>query len=239
MAPSEKANHAYTASQHNAATVPPRDLPPSYENTISPSSTGANVGGVPNLATSNGPNSTTIRIPSQNPLAAISRLASIDFPRYCMTQAKLSDDHTSVTTSKPELQGTQYALARFVHEQAALPPKPIMVVRGTHVGGGARHGETIVDFDLKINLMSLLDVDSPEQSRTISSSRMRVKVFSNASAESSSSTLPSPAPTKQLRGQSGLSTLDQWVKKFCEDKTDNRRCVLEPCCLDLESPDEA
>jgi hypothetical protein len=156
-------------------------------------------------------------IPSQNPIDALSRLAAINFARYCMSQAKLSDDHTTVTTSKPELLATQYVLVNFIKEQASLPPKPLMVVRGTHLGGWggghARHGEVVVDFELKLNLTSLLDLEAVDdddgQSTRPPTRRIRVKPMSG----------PSSRPSRS--GAAG--SLEHWVRKFCEDKAENKR----------------
>lgn len=191
-------------------SAPPQDLPPSYENTILPPCTIPSASATPSVSTP---------LPSQNPLDALSRLKTIDFPKYCVAESKLSDDSTTVTTTKAELAGTQYALVKFIHEQAALPPKPLMVIRGTHLGGlgggSTSHGEPVVDFELKINLTSLLDIDNGQSAglRSSSSCRIRVKSLQDSS----------PAQGSRADRGSSLSPLEQWVKRFCEDKTENRR----------------
>ncbi|KAK5280159.1 hypothetical protein LTR40_006765 [Exophiala xenobiotica] len=190
-----------TSTPASQPQPPPQDLPPSYDNINPP---------IPNIpvlsATTAAP---TIPIPSQNPLDALSRLSAIDLPKYCgVAQAKLSDDgHTTLTTTKPELTTTTYALVRFINEQASLPPKPLMVIRGTHLTGGT--GDTHVDFELTLNLMSLLDIDGTRASP----SRMRVKPIEQSSSSSSSK-------------HSRMTPLEQWAKKFVEEKVENRSFTL-------------
>ncbi|EXJ91203.1 hypothetical protein A1O1_04312 [Capronia coronata CBS 617.96] len=221
MPPTEKAS--LQASAYSSTT--PQDLPPSYENIILPIHTPGP--STPSLA---------VPIPSQNALEALSRLTAIDFPKYCVAESKLSEDLATVTTTKPELALTQYALVKFIHEQAALPPKPLMVIRGTHVSGlagSAKYGEPTVDFELKINLTSLLEIDHGaglDASR--SSNRIRVKPPEHSSSSSS----PKPASGSRSGRESTLSPLEQWVKKFCEDKAENRSFTIRRSANNLPTP---
>jgi len=176
-----------------------------------------------------------IPIPSQNPLDAISRLSAIDLPKYCgVEQAKLSDGHTSLTTTKPELTTTQYALIKFINEQASLPPKPLMVIRGTHLTGDTC--ATHVDFELTLNLTSLLDIGNTHNThntrplpdfdgtRASASPRIRVKPVEQSSSSSASSS--SSSKHSHSHSQSRMTPLEQWVKKFVEEKADNRSFTL-------------
>ncbi|KIW56075.1 hypothetical protein, variant 2 [Exophiala xenobiotica] len=206
----------------------PQDLPPSYDNINPP---------IPSLPI---PTVTpSIPIPSQNPLDAISRLSAIDLPKYCgVAQAKLSDGHTSLTTTKPELTTTQYALIKFINEQASLPPKPLMVIRGTHLTGDT--GSTHVDFELTLNLTSLLAIENTHDTHnthnthnnrqpdfdgtraSAQSPRMRVKPVEQSSSSSSSSS----SKHSHSHSHSRMTPLEQWVKKFVEEKAENRSFTL-------------
>lgn len=210
MPPSEKARLQARQNEDDdaAAASVPTDLPPSYEHIIiSPAST-------PSIAQ---PSQPSAPIPSQNPLSAISRLSSIPFTKYRIRDAKLSDDQYTVTTTKADLTsgtGQQYALTKFLHEQALLPPKPLMVVRGTHLGSSGQYGEPVVDFELRFNLTSMLDLEA-RPSDGHRRSRVRVKPFQSSG--------PSGSPKQLSREYLDLTPMEQWAKKFCEDKADNRR----------------
>ena len=86
-----------------------------------------------------------------------------------------------------------------------------------------------MDFELKCNLSSLLDLgvvegDAATAERPAENSRatppqwgfrMKVNRYQHGSASGS---------MKQLsREERNLSPLELWVKKFCEDKAENRR----------------
>jgi hypothetical protein len=110
-----------------------------------------------------------------------------------------------------------------------------MVIRGTHLGSGTQHGSTIVDFELKFNLTSFLELSSPtdddsgsgqDQSRIgeavragatgrRSDSKLKVKRYQHGSSNGS--------PKQLSREERNMSALELWVKKFCDDKAENRR----------------
>ncbi|EXJ92820.1 hypothetical protein A1O3_01374 [Capronia epimyces CBS 606.96] len=222
MPSNKKANLQAAANLNTSAAA--QDLPPSYETTVLPIPR-------PSAGTTSAP-SIPISIPSQNPLEALSRLTTIDFAKYRVPDSTLSDDCTTVTTSRPELTGTQYALIKFIYEQAALPPKPLMVVRGTHTENTST--TAIVDFELKINLTSLLDTDRDRGAGldgTRSSKRIRVKPFQNASSSSSSS--PKQPGSSRTERETTLGPLEQWVKKFCEDKAENKSFTIHRVAKNL------
>ncbi|KAL2422118.1 hypothetical protein ABEF95_010156 [Exophiala dermatitidis] len=253
-----------TTNTSSTTTCTPPDLPPSYETTISVPSTSTSI---PNTPSHHLPSTApSISIPSQNPLEALPRLAAINLSKYCVPESKLSDDSTTVTTTKPELATTQYALVKFIREQANLPPKPLMIIRGTHEGGssGSFSDDGVVDFELKINLTSLLDIGN---STTSTTSTNYPDGLANGSSSSSSwpastshnrirvqpldqpllsTTTPKQPTTTSTRGGSGsgirgrgsrgpqqresgtsnLTPLEQWIKRFCEDKTENRSFTI-------------
>lgn len=194
-----------------------QDLPPAYENTLI------------DVPTSNSrPHARSrqsqprISIPTQNPLHSLQRLSRLNFAHY-LTQvpaSTLSADQTTVTTTHPELSSKQYALANFIREQAALPPKPIMVIRGFR--GGHEFGSlpNQVDFEIKANLTGLLDFNNGAEAdgqRSGDSGRIRVKLFHPSTGTSSSPSSSSTTPS--LRVRPNESPLDAWVRTFTTDSS--------------------
>jgi hypothetical protein len=163
----------------------------------------------------------TPSIPSQNPLSALSRLSTVPFSKYRVRDSTLSEDLNTVTTTSPDLTGAQPGLdwktqarnvLKFVNEQASLPPKPIMLVRGTHAGNGAQIGVAVVDFELRFNLSCLLGLEEDE-----GQARVVVKAYQAPAGPGAGSSKLVP------REERGMSGLELWVKRFCEDKAENRR----------------
>jgi len=260
MPSSEKAKlQEYINRQNQAEAAPmPRDLPPAYENTLVPTnaSNSQPTSSSHTRRRSRANNTPPINIPSQNPLTTLSRLSSLNLTSYGVRDAKLSDDHTTLTTSRPELSTTQYALAKFIHDQAALPPKPVMVIRGTHASYSV-NGGAAVDFELKLNLMGMLDLgaEGPDYDGT-GRSRLRVKAFPHQQQAGSSSSSAAVASSSSQQGSSSSSgpasnpifkrssssshanqnPLDAWIQKFTahsSTKADNRSFTLSRVALNL------
>ncbi|GFF59709.1 hypothetical protein IFM51744_10021 [Aspergillus udagawae] len=80
---------------------------------------------------------------------------SIDFSRYQFPGATLTDDHVTTVTRHEDFSRDSGTLLRLMQEQAQLPPKLLVRIRGTH----SEYGETKDDFDLTLNLLPLLVSD--------------------------------------------------------------------------------
>ena len=241
MPSSEKANlQAHINNQT-------RDLPPAYENTLVPNLNSNNPHPTTAITSSHSTRASTtttnnhhqsqpnINIPSQNPLKTLSRLSVLNLSAYGVRDAKLSDDHTTLTTSKPELTSTQYALTKFIHDQAALPPKPVMIIRGTHSSYGSSGGAA-VDFELKLNLMGMLDVDTAPDFDGTGRSRIRVKAFQPNATSSSSQQTCAKRLSEHRTSSDEPNPLDAWIRKFTQDdkaKADNRTFTLSRVTLNL------
>ncbi|KIY00881.1 uncharacterized protein Z520_03547 [Fonsecaea multimorphosa CBS 102226] len=224
MSSSEKRNLRSTAVVDTSA---PTDLPPSYEHTVLPNSNPWTDSPSSQSRLPQRTSSTPLSVPSQNPLSALSRLSTVSLARYRIRDSKLSEDQTVTTTTNPELtsscahspstsQQQQRSLLKFIRDQACLPPKPIMVIRGTHV-----HGNTVVDFDLKLNLTSMLDLDwggGGTETGWSGPGPVKVKRYQHGSSNGS--------PKQMTREEMNMSPLQLWVKKFCEDKAENRSFTL-------------
>jgi hypothetical protein len=100
-----------------------------------------------------------------------------------------------------------------------------MIIRGTHLGSGTQHGSRIVDFELKFNLTSLLDLGETgaadahatagSSSSTTPPWKLKIKRYQAGSTNGS--------PKQLSREEMDMSPLELWAKKFCEDKAENRR----------------
>ena len=88
-------------------------------------------------------------IPTQNQqLLTTPGLPNVNILAYLPPNATLSSDHTTITVRDHRLSQTPDALASFIMAQAALPPRPIVRVKGSVVGD--------TKFDLKIDMMRYL-----------------------------------------------------------------------------------
>ncbi|KIV90083.1 hypothetical protein PV10_07425 [Exophiala mesophila] len=221
MSPSSSAEKANLQSHLNnldrQSQQQAQDLPPSYENTLIDVPTSS-----PRPHGRSRQSQPRISIPTQNPLHSLQRLSRINFANY-LTQipaSTLSTDQITVTTTHPELSSKQYALANFIREQAALPPKPIMVIRGFRGGQELGSSPNQVDFEIKANLTGLLDFHTGTEADGRGSSdmsRVRVKMFNPPTGSSPSSSSSSTPPA--LRVRPNESPLDAWIRTFTTDSS--------------------
>lgn len=78
-------------------------------------------------------------------LLATPGLPNVNFLAYLPSKATLSSDHTTVTIRDKQLVTIPTALTTFILAQAALPPRPILHIKGLITGNA--------EFDLKIDMM--------------------------------------------------------------------------------------
>lgn len=132
----------------------------------------------------------------QQPLA-------IDFTQYRIGGAALSDDHVAVLVHNEWFSHNAHALLQLMHEQAQLPPKLLVRVRGSH----SVYGDIKSDFDLTLNLLPLLVPESDRWSYLkIDGSRVTVQ----------------GEPVPPAAG-SAPSDLEKLVLQFCEDPATIKR----------------
>jgi hypothetical protein len=132
-----------------------------------------------------------------NGLARNAHFPSINFSQYLLPRGTLSDDRTTRTTTDPELLHNAEAVFALLQEQAALPPKPIVRIKGTHIDKLYSWGTTRTDFDLTLDLTPLI---SPT---TTCSSFMSVE---------------------PVQGYSGdVDPLRSWAQRFCDDPDERKR----------------
>ena len=122
---------------------------------------------------------------------------SINYSKHLLPNGTLSSDRTTRTTTDPELLHDPEALCAFLRQQIALPPKPIVRIRGTHSDKVYSWGAKRTDFDLTLDLTPLL---LPTTSR---SSHLNV------------------TPVKGDGGD--VDPLLSWAQRFCADGDERKR----------------
>jgi hypothetical protein len=136
-------------------------------------------------------------------------LPSLDYALYSPASFKLSADETTITSRKPELSTYPAALNSLIKSQATIPPKAQICVKGSRP-----HGH--VDFDLKLNMMSLLVGPSDRTERW-----SYLKVVEDGEVAYRGDWKESKEP--RLSGG-----IEAWVRRFCEDKSAIKQSVQSP-----------
>lgn len=98
--------------------------------------------------TSNNARYTSFNLPKQ--------LTAIDLTQYRITGSTLRDDHVAVLVRNERFSRDPHVLLQLMHEQAQLPPRLLVRIRGSH----SVYGETKSDFDSTLNLLPLLVSES-------------------------------------------------------------------------------
>lgn len=150
---------------------------------------------------------------SHNVAETLPGYGSINFPNFIPSNASLSDDQTTVTLYSPKLCSNPIALGKFLQEQAALPPKLSIRIRGTHSSNTAM--AKVIDFDLSLNMMPLLITQNATQSlHYIGLIGEGEEAYRGGSTKTMKS---SPADPKNI---------NQWIHKFCTDTAKNKNFTL-------------
>ncbi|KAL9623292.1 MAG: hypothetical protein Q9160_002399 [Pyrenula sp. 1 TL-2023] len=158
---------------------------------------------------------------SHSVVESIPGYGNINFSNYIPENATLSDDHTTVTCYNPRLCSNPVALGKFLEEQAALPPKLLLHVRGTHSSNTSM--SPIIDFNLTINLTPLLIPQSPSQPP------LHYTTLAPSTEETyRGGTTKTRAPTTSPSSTSStdLRTLPQWLHKFASDPSKHKSFTL-------------
>ncbi|KAF2840366.1 hypothetical protein M501DRAFT_1015422 [Patellaria atrata CBS 101060] len=121
--------------------------------------------------------------------SSIPGMPNLDFSKYQIPESKLSDDRVTLTTTLSVLSSDPRVLERMIKEQAALPPKPLIRIRGSHTDFGAKQ---VVDFDLRLNM---------------------IRYFIPARENWNYIKLKTQAKT----GKSSGEQLADWCKRYCKD----------------------
>jgi hypothetical protein len=138
-------------------------------------------------------------------------LPSINFMSYRLPADTLSGDETTRTTTDPGVASNAAVLYALLKEQAALPPKPVVRIRGTHIDYIYSWGTTRTDFDLTLDVMPLI----------MPTSTTRLTYVKTKSIPGDNN------PTDPLRS---------WAQRFCNDPAECKRyeqcyCKVSNCYL--------
>ncbi|KAL1960725.1 hypothetical protein VTO42DRAFT_6555 [Malbranchea cinnamomea] len=136
----------------------------------------------------------------RQPLRSTPGLPPLNFTRYQIAEATLSKDKTTITVTQPDLSTNPVRLAKFITEQAALPPKPEIRIMGIR---DSVYGENKVDFDIRINMLRYILRPPSSQPWNY------MKIVGGVDGRNG--------------GNGGLGA---WAKQFCNDNAAKKTFVL-------------
>ncbi|OAQ71165.1 hypothetical protein VFPPC_13479 [Pochonia chlamydosporia 170] len=198
----EKSNHPtsavpQTTAEDEAATTPPPYSGPSLSGPAAPE------GQRDELA--------------MEPFKGIPRypgLPKLDYKLYSPPLFKLSSDSITLSSKAEYLSSNAAALASLIRAQSTVPPKPQIQVRGSR---GRR-----VDFDIKLNLMSLLVPDDE---------RMRmdyIRCVGEGEVAHRGGVRPDVLP------EVGEGGLEEWCRRFVQDTATVKTFALDRVVANLD-----
>lgn len=142
-------------------------------------------------------------------------LPNLDYSKCSIPDCKVSKDGAVIATYHPSLSSDPRALARFIQEQAALPPLPYI-----HIVGRSR--ETMMqppDFDIKLNMLWYF---VPTQSNGWNYLKL---VSDNEPAFRGKNT---PTTTPAVKGG-----LEDWARRFCSESSSQKTYATLPSSSSL------
>lgn len=154
---------------NTVASTPNNDAPPVY---------------------SSGPSQLPAEASSVNPINLLPGLPNLAFAKYRIAESTLSKDQCVVTTTLSSLSSDPRALETFVREQAALPPRPHVMVTGVR-------GQT-TDFNIKINMLRYI-MNPNEKWNFVKVSPLGQK----------------PSRKSEAQGDG----LGEWARRYCKDSS--------------------
>lgn len=144
-------------------------------------------------------------------LAQAVGLPGLNFSQYVVPKGTLSDDKTTVTTTLPGFYTDYEVLVELLQQQAAIPPKPIVRILGSHSPiEHHRTWTTKIDFDLMLNVTPLLWQQGWNY----------VKVLPSGPSITFGDRLEGPEPVPDRR-------IEDWARIFCEDTAESKSFTLE------------
>jgi hypothetical protein len=161
-----------------------------------------------------------------NPIEALSLLSSIRFQSYPIPNSTIDPKRTVTTTTYAPFYSSPSSLTKLLIEQSNLPPRPLIRIRGTHVNSST---QTVVDFDLVLNLTTLLDLQSPRQASDESSSNTQAPArihFKELPIDTQSSSSGGSRLFRREKDRPETSPLTKWATKFTTDKSENKSFYL-------------
>ncbi len=148
-------------------------------------------------------------------------LPHLDYRLYNPPLFDLSQDKTTIKSSVPYLSTNASALAALIRQQATVPPKPQVHIVGRR--GAAPTASGRVDFDIRLNLMSLLVPEDPRRRMDY------LRCVGPGEVAFRGGTKPSTQP--EVEGEGGL---EAWAEKFVADSGSVKQFVLERGVVNLD-----
>jgi hypothetical protein len=161
-----------------------------------------------------------------NPIEALSMLSSIQFASYPIPSSTLDPKRTITTSTYAPFYSSPSSLIRLLTEQSNLPPRPLIRISGTHVNSST---QTVVDFDIFLNLTTLLDLQPPRRPSDESSSAIQVPArihFKELPVESQPGSSGGSRLFRREKDRPETSPLAKWATKFTADKSENKSFYL-------------
>lgn len=141
-------------------------------------------------------------------------LPRLNYSLYSPPLFKLSSDSTALTSKADYLSTNASALVSLLRSQSTVPPKPQIVVRGSR---GRR-----VDFDIKLNLMSLLVPDDERQRmdyiRCVGEGELAFRGGARA----------------DVMPEVGDAGLEEWCRRYVQDSSSVKSFLLERVVANLD-----
>lgn len=141
-------------------------------------------------------------------------LPVLDYRQYSPPMFDLSGDSTTITSKATYLSANAKALSTLLQNLATVPPKPQILVQGTR---GRR-----IDFSIKMNLMSLLVPDDPEERLDYLRMAKHDEMAYRGGGQ--------PSLKPEVPGDS----LEEWCKRFAADQATIKTFVLERVVANLD-----
>ncbi|KKZ68242.1 hypothetical protein EMCG_06065 [[Emmonsia] crescens] len=189
------------------------------------------------------PGMTTATTPMPNNLTSVNRLFNpYEVPGGRVITSSRAKKTYTVTLS-PELSQDPEALRKLIGYQVRCPPVPIIVVKGTHTvtrkNSGSNKGsskDTIVDFDFRIDCLNSvlpgLDrvvhecrfveiVGDDDGKKAYRGGRFKSKGANKKKKSGGVAVAGADADLEEAQGLttgSGGPDVEEWCKRFCEDK---------------------
>lgn len=142
-------------------------------------------------------------------------LPKLDYRLYSPPLFKLSNDYKTLTSRAEYLSTKASALVSLIRAQATVPPKPQIHVRGTR--------RRKVDFDIKLNLMSLL-VPEDERQRID-----YIRCVGEGELAYRGGVRPDVLP------EVGDAGLEEWCRRFVQDTSSIKSFSLDRVVANLDT----
>lgn len=142
-------------------------------------------------------------------------LPSLDYHLYSPPLFKLSNDFKTLSSRAEYLSSKPTALVSLIRAQASVPPKPQIHVRGSR---GRK-----VDFDIKLNLMSLLVPDDETQRIDY------IRCVGEEELAYRGGVKPDVLP------EVGDGGLEEWCRRFVEDTASVKTFSLDRVVANLDT----